>query len=83
MNKECLQHQLKFGTPCFEVDAQRQVCSLPFCPVEKYLDREPKAHMWSALHTHCVMSDQYGLQNDFEEGKGEFIRTILELACSR
>ena len=37
---------------------------------------------WQVLDTHCVMSDAYGRQHDYEAGKGEFVATIALLAES-
>lgn len=76
--KECLQHT-NGPTPCFKADVKETVCSLSFCPVSVYLEQNPSKKPWEALNTHCVMSDGYGEQTDFEEGKGEFIATVARL----
>lgn len=74
MSKECLQK--KFGpTPCF-VDTGYTECNLSFCPVLEIKNRNPNKKMFSLLHSHCVMSTNYGQQHDFEEGKGEFLKAI-------
>lgn len=71
MSKECVQNT--YGpTPCFrEVDLTE--CSLDFCPVAKMLEGGDDRSAWSLLHTHCVMSESYGAQKDFDDGKREFI----------
>lgn len=76
MNKECLQLEEPRGTPCFEIDVQRTVCSLDYCPAAKYLQEHIDADKWDTLHTHCVMSDTYR----GDDGKGEFIATIALIA---
>ena len=76
-NKDCL--QISNGpTPCFR-DVEEQVCSLNFCPAQLYIESNPSVKPWQVLHTHCVMSEDYGRQIDFEEGKGEYLRTIAIL----
>lgn len=67
--KHCL--QLEVGpTPCFRETGQK-VCSLDYCPAQKYVD-DNKGEKWDALHFHCVMSENY----QGEDGRGEFIAAI-------
>lgn len=81
MNKICL--QLEYGpTPCFR-DTGNTVCSLNFCPVSEMLVKKPNVGIFSLLHSHCVMSEYYGQQTDFELGKGEYIATIASRAKIR
>jgi len=82
MQKEkCL--QFKDGpTPCFR-DVDMTVCSLNFCPAGKYLKQFPNLKPFQVLHSHCVMSDSYGQQNDFDEGKGIFIATLARIYAKK
>lgn len=81
MSKECLQK--KFGpTPCF-VDTGYTECSLSFCPVEEIKKRNQTRRVFDLLHSHCVMSTNYGQQHDFEEGKKEFLLAISSRVKSR
>jgi len=75
MSKECLQQKLPIGSPCFQIDVKRTICSLDYCPVAKHLENQPQAQLWDALHYHCVMSDTY----IGKDGRGEFIATIAKL----
>ncbi|OGM14082.1 hypothetical protein A3D84_03175 [Candidatus Woesebacteria bacterium RIFCSPHIGHO2_02_FULL_42_20] len=83
MKKEkiCLQ-QTHGPTPCFQNDTKSTVCSLNFCPASEHLQQHPQMTTWQVLDTHCVMSDAYGRQHDYEAGKGEFVATIALLAES-
>ena len=40
MSKECLQQKLPIGTPCFQIDVKRTICSLDYCPVAKHLENQ-------------------------------------------
>ncbi len=80
--KVCLQ-QTHGPTPCFRNDAKSAVCSLDFCPAADYLAKHPEKTAWKVLHSHCVMSDAYGDQKDYQEGQGEYIATIAMSANGR
>lgn len=63
----------------FQGRCKRNCLFSSFCPVSVYLEQNPSKKPWEALNTHCVISDGYGEQTDFEEGKGEFIATVARL----
>lgn len=81
MSKVCLQKE--YGpTPCFR-DTGMTICSLSFCPVEVMHNRNLENKLFDLLHSHCVMSEDYGRQNDFELGKGEYIAAIANRVVIR
>lgn len=79
MSKECLQSKLVIGTPCFQIDVQRTICSLDYCPAAKHLATNSQAQLWDALHLYCVMSDSY----IGKDGRGQFIATIAKLHAQK